>query len=334
MREGHQIQAKLTDAELIRRCQSGSGHPPPWDLFFKRFLYHIDKRIIKSLLSLGAPNNPDLVYSIRAGIEERLFRDRILDKLDNVANFKSWMGRVVQNHVVDWARQTSRFRDAAERLDKGNTGSLSDPVSPNDNRPMEEVLGDENEALGNENLNQSELQAQVASVLKSMEDLADRYRYVIRASIMFYDPLSADDLEMIAGHREVSANQVREEADLLMKDMQRRHEKAAREKITAFNLHAQILRLESRLNELRRDPQADPKQKEHLKREIGKKSERRKRLLDKNLRPIRPATRQLASFLGIPEANVATINTLLHRARKMLIAKRMDVTNRHFSRLC
>lgn len=327
MREGHKIQTQLTDAELICRCQSGSNHPPPWDDFFKRFLYNIDKRIIKTLLMMGIPIDPDLVYTIRAGVEERLFHDRILDKLDNPAHFKSWIGRVIKNQTIDWARKTSRFRDAAERLGKGNTVSLSDHVAPNDTRTFAEVIPDEK-------LDDKKLSAQVASVLENLEDIGDRYRLVIKASIMFYEPLSTDDMEAIANHREVPVDQVKKEAETLIKDMQRRYEKAARDNGTAINLHAKIQFLETRLKELRKNPQAEPEKKEQLKEKIRKKAERRKRLLSNNSRPIRPTSRRLAEFLGIAETNASAINTLLHRARKILVAKSKDVTNHSFSRLC
>jgi chaperonin cofactor prefoldin len=327
MWEGHIAQTKLTDAELIRRCQSGSDSPAPWDDFFRRFLPFIDKRIIKNFLLLGISIDQDSVYTIRGELEERLFRDRILDKLDDVSNFKPWFRKVIRNQTIDWARKSSRFRDAAERLGKISTVSISDPVAPNGEHTFEEVIPAET-------IDNQKLRTQLANVLEDMDDLGERYRLVLKASIMFYEPLSTDDIEAIAIHRKVPAALIKQESETLMEDLQRRYERAARDNSTAVNLHAKIQFLETRLKELRSNPHADPVQKEQLKEKIQKKIERRKRLLANGARPIRPTSRQLADFLAIAEANATAINTLLHRARKVLIAKNRDVTNRTFSRLC
>jgi hypothetical protein len=237
------------------------------------------------------------------------------------------MGRVVRNYTIDWARKTNRYREAAARLDKANTASLSDPVSPNDKRLIEEVIADEK-------FDNKKLRAQVISVLESLEDLGDRYRLIIKASVMYYDPLSTDDIEAISKHRGVPAAQVMKEVEALMRDMQRRHEKALNDKEIAFNLHAEIRFAETRLKELRKNPQSDPKQKDEVREQISRMEERRKRLLANHLRPIRPTSRQLSVFLGISQANTTAINTLIHRARKMLIAQNSGVTNREFLRLC
>jgi metal-dependent amidase/aminoacylase/carboxypeptidase family protein len=141
---------------------------------------------------------------------------------------------------------------------------------------------------------------------------------------MFYDPLSADDIEALSKQRRLPAAQIRKEAEALMRDMQRRYEKIVNHKEIAFNLHAEIHFAEVRLKGLRKNPQADPEQKDELREQIHRMEERRKRLLTNNLRPIRPTSRQLADFLGVSQDNATAINTLIHRARKILIAQSTD----------
>jgi hypothetical protein len=178
-----------------------------------------------------------------------------------------------------------------------------------------------------EGIDSSEFEALIGAALRNMEGLEDRYRILLQASIMFYCPLSVENLQEIAELRGESLEQIKLEETVLMKDLDRRFGKSTREKTSAYNLYARTRRLEFRLYALERNPQADPKEKQGLMREISKKSARRDQLLSRYHRPIRPTTRQLADFLGMLDANVATINTLLHRARRMLISRRGDARN-------
>ena len=195
---------QISDAELIRRCQSGSGHPPPWDDFFRRFLYLIDKRIAKSLLSFGLPLNKDSVDEIREELVIRLFSKNLLDKLENVAYFKAWIGQVIHNLVIDWVRKTNRSCDEFTRQAEKNTSSLSDSVSPGAETVLEDVLS-------TECIDNSKFEAEIDAALRSMEGLEDRYRIILQTSIMFYCPLSVENLQEIAELRGDSLEQVQQE---------------------------------------------------------------------------------------------------------------------------
>jgi hypothetical protein len=230
------------------------------------------------------------------------------------------MGKVIHHLTIDWVRKTNRVRDEFTRLAEKNTSSMSDPILPEGKTSLEDVLAADCPET-------DDLETSIETALNSLKGLKDRYRIILQASIMFFCPLSVDDIRAIAESRGISVKQVQEEEEAIMKDLDRRFMKATREKLSAYNLYARVRHLEFKLYTLQQDAEADPKAIRSLMREISEKSKRRDEQLAKYLRPIRPSTQQLAAFLGMPETNVATINTLLHRARKMLIGKRACVTN-------
>jgi len=299
----------ISNSDLIQHCLNGSR--PAWEIFFRRYNKLIDRRIIKTLEAFYINYNVDMVGKISLGIIEKLYNERILTQVEDCNKLQSWLGKVVKNHTLDWLRSRGRIGNSFNIMMERETVSLSQPLDGQGGLVIEDIIYDEAP-------DQGDLASEVNGIFDEIDKLSDKYRLTLKVAIMLYDSLSDETIQEIAQLQGIPVANVTEKVDIITNDLLRRNLKALRNRNRAFILWAFTKRLKARLNFQERNPGQNRAQIADLKREIEKKSVRRKDLLSRFQRLIRPTSRQIADLLGISEANATTVNVLLHRARKML----------------
>lgn len=310
----------LSDLELIKHCLKSDNKKQVWETFFKRFNTFIDRRICKTLHTSGIAIDADVVGDIRLGIVEKLYKEKILIKAEDIINFKAWLGKVVRNHTLDWIRARQQLGRSYQEMVEKETVSLSDPVSGHENFFIEDTISDQSH-------DQAGLSNELEDVFEEIEKLGGKYRLALKIAIMFYDPLSDATIQKIAQIKGLPIEKIKEDVEKISKDLIRRHSKALRDHNRAFILWAFIKRLNARLYVLEQDPVRNhSKIIKALKKEIAAKIQRMNTLRSRHQRLIRPSSKQIAGLIGIPEEKSTTINILLFRAREMLKKKETLVT--------
>ncbi len=338
-----------SDEEIIISCrQKGCTHEG-LTLFITHFNELIDKTIVDALGSPKASKSSvpskstkksksrklmksrrfypdaDIVRDIGLEIVEKLTCPTVFNKIINADKPAGYLVTIIQNHIADWIRREKSNRHATRICAEQNLHSLSDPVyierDEASNLTLEDVCPDPRTKIRQveQEADEGERNRQKAeSVWKYIDNLSDSHRLIMLSLLMEFRPFSSETIDEIARRRQVTADIVQKDIDVIKNDLARRRKEREEAEGKAIQLFAEILLLRKRLYAMTHDPKTDKNAIHKIQKKIEKKQAARRRHLKDMETAFRTPSKQIVGLLGLPENQAKTINTLFKRIREAL----------------
>lgn len=326
--KNHMVMVRsLTDKQLVALCVKEPGNDFYWEEFYKRFNRIIDKRIEKTLieLKLREPEHEkiEIKYDIYTQLMVKFHGKKILKQSEDFPVFVAWLRRVVRNTVFDWY---DKYEQTVNVMDNGMDGgmvSLDDTINREDNeiRRIDTVADPKAKWLcdkSNEDI--SEL---LELVEKKVAVLDFDKRMAFFADLIFYRPLTDEEIGEIACKRKVSSQKIEIEIKAIMEQLYAKHKEYEHQIKLMLIRKDRIRRLERRLREATSRP--DTKETDLI--EINKEIQRETRLLQNlsnrvSSRPIGPSVADIVKLLGFTSEQKNNVSPWLKRTRDALIRER------------
>jgi hypothetical protein len=310
--QGNPCLADLPDNELVSLCLENQR--PAWEEFFRRYISLIKQAIKSKLRDHGygqVSDDQDILWDIHGKIVEKLYGRGLLRQCVNIEGIRPWLKSVAQNQTTDWVIEQGRKKRLPQRQAESSTVSLSEPIKGTSGLTLGDMMSEHDES-------DDDLKVYVESVLDRIGKAGeDRKLWVLRLSIISQLPLTAEDiarLSRFSGHNE---SEVRSRIAFMMQQVEVKEEKRIAAMGKAILLWHEIRRLEARLiNENRSSP--DTAEAERIMLEIQGEMGQREKMLNDGKRLIRPANRDIAALVGLPENQAEQVSTILIRAREIL----------------
>ena len=302
----------LSDKELIPYCLE--NHRPAWEEFFRRHIPFIKKTIKRKLVGYGhAPErgSNDAVWDIHEKIVVKLYKCGILSQCVDPDGFHLWLKKIVQNQVTDWVKEQNRNKRLPQKQSEDFMVYISAPLKKDSNATFEDFLEDKNESFEN-------LATELESILDKMERIEDEKKmWILRLSLISLLPLTRSDLEALAKFNGLSLKKNQQQIDKILEHVKIKERKRTEALGRSIILWHDISRLQYRLSTLEK-PSTETPEIKTVEKEIADKNKRRENLLNIGNSLVRPANRDIATLVGIPENKAEQISTFLSRARKEL----------------
>jgi DNA-directed RNA polymerase specialized sigma24 family protein len=300
----------LPDSELVNCCVNKPTNIS-WTEFYRRFNRLIDKRIYKTLIEYHVPLKPDDIDDIRFRIIEKIHGKNILHEAIGHENFHAWLAKTARHSTVDWIRSKSRQKNSYNLSVDNSMTSLSNPLDDEGKIRLVDTISTP--------APQDKYDDEIKMVLKEVNGLEGLQRLVLRVNIVFYEPLSEEDIDEIAAIRARPPSEIVQEINDVMNSLLKKYEKLQHNQNRMFIVSSFLDRLKRKLHVLERQPVEKLSQIIIVKEEIEEKTEQLTRLQSrKEKQSIHPSAKQIANFLGLAREKEKNINVWLYRARQVL----------------
>jgi|SRR3989339_589429 len=300
-----------SDNELVNLCRE--NHRPAWEEFFRRFISLIKQAIKEKLREHGygyLRDDQDILWDIHGKIVEKLYGRGLLRQCVNAEGVRPWLKTVAQNQTTDWIIKQGRKKRLPQKQAEKSKVSLSEPIKGTSGLTLEDTIYDEIEPDG-------DLQVYVESVLERIGKTGDdRKLWILRLTLISLLPLSQEEIAELATFCGYPESEVRSRVAAMMQHVEAKEERRIQVLGKAILLWHEIRRLEARL--IDGSKLLSNAETERIMCEIAGKTEQREKLLKDGRRLSRPANRDVAELVGLPEDQAEQVSTLLIRARNML----------------
>lgn len=296
----------LTDKELVICCLNSAWNSIYWTEFHERYdRAVINIKIIKTLREKYFPTTKDTIDENRMAIYEKLRKENFLAKSFNNPNFVAWLKTVVANAVRDRVKHQKRKKNAAGYNKEKTKKSLDEPKNQRGNGP---TLGENapDPKTDPQNTESGQWQKENAEhLLQAAESLSETQKYIFKVNMMFYRPLSDQDIREIARKRQVPEQVIEQAVEEIEDDLSIKNAEYEKRLNDIIIQNAYLERLERRLKHLTADPYADLKEVARVVKDIEvqiRQLENKRKRLGGDL--VLPSAEQIARLLGIKQSTV------------------------------
>ena len=305
-------------AKLINLCRA--DHKLAWTEFFRRYTNLIKSQIIKVFVSQQQwelASDPDIVRDIYLSVFDKLYFQNALDDLKNSYAVGAWLKTIAISKTRDWLKTHHSQKNLPKKNAEQSSISLATPINDEGALTVLDTL----ECEHHEN---PVALKQLEETLKDLQNLRKEELWALRLKVLFYDPLSDDEIRQLAIFTKISYEELAAELDKMMdRLLDKKLEKEADLK-SAGRVWSLIRLLEFHLQEdLKSEDLSDDERKE-LEEKLARKAKRMEKLRHSGNQYIELSNEEIAKILGIPQDNIQSISTLVHRARKKLKSKQSN----------
>ena len=317
----------LADKELITCCMRNPGDDFYWGEFHYRFGMPIDNHIIKTLYGEKMPKTkeflakiPEIKDEINFRLTEKFLTPHIFDAVISHPEFIAWLYTVVRNEVLDWYEEYRRTANVTDEGGVGGIGSFDDTIGSEENDIRRGDTIPDPKAVSPLYDEWSDYLAALLDIVRQKEDaLDDAKRLAFKVDLIFYCPLTDQDIREIATRRNVPPQHIEQEITQIMEELHDEQDHLEHQQNLITIRKDNIKRLEWKLRELR----ANTNTAKSLLAEQNKQIEKAATML-KNLesrvskRPIGPSVRQLSDLMNLNKAQERDVSVWLKRVKDAL----------------
>jgi len=309
METGHDTRdVVMQDADIIQLCIRGDSLG--WKNLFEKYNTFIDRQIIRTFTMDFYSYGDDDYEQVKNDVIDTLLVVENLQKIKNPERFKQWLARICRNKTHDLVRKHKSIKSSAEESARQATLSLHMPLDSDSSSTLEDIVPSEDRSQDEAALEHAH---RVKLILASLDWI---YRIPMKLYLIFCDDLmSPEDIDRIAGERNVPAAEVMKQIDGMIDRMLRKHEKNICHEGALRVLSSYIARLKSRLFYAQQSTADDSGSVGKTEQLVRQKEQKLAELLAAQPKPIVPSNRQIGEILGLKEETVAT---RLFRARKLI----------------
>jgi DNA-directed RNA polymerase specialized sigma24 family protein len=308
----------INTAKLVNLCRADNKFA--WTEFFRRYTNLIKSQIIKVFVSrqhLDLASNPDIVRDIYLLVFDKLYFQNALDDLQNSYAVGAWLKTIAISKTRDWLKTYHSQKNLPEKDAEQFSISLATPINRNGTLTVQDTLECEHH-------DNSIALKELGQVFRELDNLRKEELWALRLKVLFYDPLSDDEIRQLAAFIKTSYEQLANQLNKMMdRLLDKKLEKEADLK-SAGRVWSLIRLLESRLREDLKAGDLSDNERKKLEDKLARKTKRIEKLRRSGNQYIEPPNEEIARILGIPQDNMQSISTLVHRARKKLKAKQSN----------
>lgn len=298
-----------------------------WGEFHCRFEKPIDRHILKTLHGDNMPRNDEFKTKLSEFKEEinhrlmvKFLTPHFFDKALVHPKHVAWLLTVVRNEALDWYGE---YRQTANVTDDGGGGGIRSIDEPVGGEESDTRLGDTiaglRAILPYHNDWKDYIDGLLQLVCEKEALLTDEKRLAFKIDLMFYRPLSEQDILEIAARRKVSPAIIKQEIALTMEELFDAYDVYERQQNLMKIRKDNIRRMECRLLEKWSNTNISKKEIEEQKKEIEKAAKLLTNLENRvSKRPIGPSVRQLSDLMNLDKAQERDVSIWLKRVKDAL----------------
>jgi len=309
----------LTEKQLLDCCIQNRTSTLYWTEFYLRFNKLIDKKIQKTLLEINVNCTTDIADTLSFAVMEKIHGHQFLEAAVRHPNFHALLNEAMRNIVIDWYKKQKAQKNAyGYAVHKGMQSLDQSPGDDGGEIRLGEVIAAPETDTPFDDEAQI-IRGRFLQLFQEAEDLPEIERLVFKASMMFYNSLSDEDILEIAAKRSVTPAKVEEEIDEILDYLVEKNDHYEHQQNLVAIKSAFLVRQQHYLYELEKNP-ATPKRKlEKVAQNITKKKKQLENLkLRAQKTDVYPTASQIAQLLGIPKAKQKNVGGWLNRAKQKL----------------
>lgn len=204
----------FSTAKLINLCRA--GQKSAWNEFFRLYTNLIKSQIIKVFVSrqhLELASDHDVVREIYLLVFDKLYFQNALDDLQNSHAVSAWLKTIAISKTRDWLKTYHSQKNLPKKNAEQSSISLATPI--NDEGALALL-----DTLECEHYENPVVLKQLEETLKDLQNLRKEELCALRLKVLFYDPLSDDEIREFAAFIKTSydwlANQLNKMMDRLL----------------------------------------------------------------------------------------------------------------------
>jgi len=313
----------LTDNELIAACARPNATRRQWQQFYKRYTPLINTRIEVTLLKIGIPQRAitwDIADEVSFAVMKKLCDGKSLKIIAGYQYAKAGLGQAVENIVRSWNRERNLQKHAHEAHVQKNLTSLDAPLGEEvDDECLIEVIADPrtNPIPG---IEVEATRENITQLMREVESIKDnRKRLAFKVNVIFYNPLSDEDIKEIAALRGIAPSEIETEVDAVVARLADQNEQIERQYDLMANKFYDLQSQIGRLKKMEKDFNTPESELKELERDIVRKTKELENLNKRNqMVNVYPTAEEVAKLLKIPKEKQKDIAVWLNRIRKKL----------------
>ena len=313
----------LTDNELIAACARPNATRRQWQQFYKRYTPLINTRIEVTLLKIGIPQRAitwDIADEVSFAVMKKLCDGKSLKTIAGYQYAKAGLGQAVENIVRSWNRERNLQKHAHEAHVQKNLTSLDAPLGEEvDDECLIEVIADPrtNPIPG---IEVEATRENITQLMREVESIKDnRKRLAFKVNVIFYNPLSDEDIKEIAALRGIAPSEIETEVDAIVARLADQNEQIERQYDLMANKFYDLQSQIGRLRKMEKDFNTPETELKELERDIARKTKELENLNKRNqMVNVYPTAEEVAKLLKIPKEKQKDIAVWLNRIRKKL----------------
>jgi DNA repair exonuclease SbcCD ATPase subunit len=274
-------------------------------------------------LKIGIPQRAitwDIADEVSFAVMKKLCDGKSLKTIAGYQYAKAGLGQAVENIVRSWNRERNLQKHAHEAHVQKNLTTLDAPLGEEvDDECLIEVIADPqtNPIPGIEVEATRENITQLMREVESIKD--DRKRLAFKINVIFYNPLSDEDIKEIAALRGIAPSEIETEVDAIVARLADQNEQIERQQDLMANKFADLQRQVMRLKKMEKDFNTPESELKELERDIARKTKELENLNKRNqMVNVYPTAEEVANLLKIPKEKQKNIAVWLNRIRKKL----------------
>jgi hypothetical protein len=304
----------LSNKELVMLCLVDDR--AAWEEFFRRFIPTIKFSIRSTLITSGnlkLINDEDVLWDIHADVVNKLVKDGILEQCRDMDKLESWLRRVARNESVNYLRSRSLHRNLPQVTEEGFMTSLDKPLGEDGELPFVENVMDE--YSGRDSLEERhDLNILLTDTFSKMQGMENRKGFwVLRLSIIAYEPLSDEEIEELSEFNEMPPEEIRSRLIAIMDELEEKMIVKIKAQARAVVISYRINRAEAFLLKA-----FEEEAQEKLREQIEELRQQWENNVKDGRMYCQPARKDIALLVGMPEEKVGQVSKVLERARSFL----------------
>ncbi len=303
----HLDNASLID--LVARCQADER--AAWEELFECYTERI-RRAIAGTLKKHQYKDPDKDQDNTVGNIFVTTYEKAKEGIQGLIEpptVGGWLCQIARNCTHDYLDSLNTRKRKYKLHLVRQTRSLSDPISKENDTPLEETIP----ALGPSKIFGTAL----TEALGQITQLPERDKWAFRLRIIAYNPFKPRQIKQLAKFLGQPPETVRVQINTLMEGLTRRVIKSEAMLSLAAQLQFEMEQLQSRLNDLSAGFKDSLNQKELAEKIAAKKASIQKKEATGE-KIIAPSNAQVAKIMGMPAEHAQYTSVIVHRIREKL----------------
>lgn len=302
----------LKDRHLIKICLL--NNEDAWDEFFLRYMDVIKETVIGKFLSrrlFNFANDEDIIQDIctEVIIQVRAGKND-LSTLKNTDNCKPWLRKICFSKTMNWFRKRNQVKNRAKKQGEGSAISIHAPLSHESTTTLEDVIED---PMSKDPDSINDIQDKLAEYAKQLKALSERELWILRLKLMYYDPLTEDDVRELSRFVKMPQEGITAKLDHIKEELDKKAEEKEKERDLAGKVHAEMIGLQQELYDNRLNSVFRKNKYKEVSSKIDKKNKRLEQLRKSSAVLIEPSNEQIAEFIEIPKEKANKISLIVFR---------------------
>lgn len=302
--------------ELIKGCQNGEQEA--WNEIFSRFIRLVVKTVRETLKTYGQPESgfdDDVVQDILLSVTARLKKD--ISGLNVPRAFPGFLKQRVCWETIGWLRKQNRKKNVLDRKIEEKTVFLDAQAGRSGRSALKDFLEGFPDKEGKQDEDPS---CKKAKILECINRLDPEEQLIMKAFLMFYEPLSEDDCYELAQKTNIPLEEVRHKADRIMDRLSGKMSEREGLEGKIQGLIYSVEKLDRDLSELRKDSSATADALTQAEESVRKAADQLRKAVAIREAPIVPSYREISELTGIHEGKAKQIGVRIFRIRQKLMS--------------